>query len=300
MTSSSHADVRMVQVLRDLDGALQRFAVHASGAIEEIRARCDRMRARLDDRADDAARNVRHCAAMRDSADDDDADYWRNALVEARERRDDVNRWQRRVEEAYDAFRRDTAHFDGMLQETVRRGRDVLHTKIDLLNEYLAIQLDGDGSVDRSSVDVTGNTPGGIALVAYPLPAGFQWIPLAWIELRQEPSDVQSAAEFRKTDKESMRQGLMRLQEEILPRLTDEEARTSEYFARLDTRNAAGYEHGLQRIFDAFFGLDHVHLDRANAAGMFSVTNGRHRIRIAQELAWDAIPAKLDQREGPA
>lgn len=291
---SVHADVRAVGALGELDGALQRFSVNAAEAVAEIRAHYERARTRLDERADDAARTVRRCAAMLDNADADDAEHWQNALEQASEQRDELSRWRRRVEEAYDLFRRDAAHFDGMLHETLRRGRGVLRTKIDLLNDYLAMQLDGSGSTDGPSVDAFGKGWQGRTLVMYPLPPGFRWVPLSQIELRQEPSDVQSATEFRKTDKETMQLGFVHLQSEILPCLSDVNAHTSEYFAHIDSQNDNDYEHGLQRIFDAFFGLDHVHLGHATSPGMFDVINGRHRIRIAHELGWVAIPAKVE------
>jgi hypothetical protein len=186
-----------------------------------------------------------------------------------------------------------------MVHETLRRGRSVLRAKIDMLNEYLSIQVEGVGYSDRASVDAD-VARGQTALAGYPLPAGFRWVPLAQIELRQEPSDIQSAAEFRKTDKETMRRGFVQLQSEILPRLARNAACASDYFGAIDLQNEHDYEHGLQRVFDAFFGQDHVHLGRANAAGMFDVINGRHRIRLAQELGWDVVPAKLDQEASGA
>jgi hypothetical protein len=290
--TESGADVRAVQALADLDRALQHFGGRAAEAVAEIRTRCDRMRRRLDDRTEEAARNVRRCADMLDCADEDDAGYWRHALAEAREQRDELNRWQRRIEEAHDTFRRDARRFEAMLETTLPRGRGIIRSKIDALEQYLAIQLHAAAeAMPALEMPKAGAAGDAAALAAFPLPDGFTWVPMARIRQREEPF------EYRKVDEPTMRNGLLRLRSEILPRLKNQQARSSDDFADLDRRNAHDYEHGLQRIYDAFFGNDHVQLSRTHTAGTFDVINGRHRIRLAEELEWDAIPAKVDGME---
>lgn len=291
------ADVRSIEALTDLESALQRFAVRGADALAALHASCERRLKRLHERAEDARREVRRSAAALDCADEDDYDDCRRLLEQARDERDAILSWQRRVDQEYQSFRRDAARFEAMLEGSVGRGRVVLQKKIALLQEYLAISL-VPGAVPGASAGSTASA-GPVAtegLREFPLPPGFVWVPLADIDLEREVADVRDATDYRKVEETTMRAGMIRLRTEILPQLGA--GTGSDHFAAIDRANARSYEHGLQRVFDAFFGLDHIRVSRRMPANRFGITNGRHRIKLAQELGWDAIPARADEVHG--
>jgi hypothetical protein len=65
-----------------------------------------------------------------------------------------------------------------------------------------------------------------------------------------------------------------------------------EDFARMDAERGLDYEHGYQRVYEAFFGDDSLRLD-ARAGGTYGVTNGYHRIKVAAELGLRTLPARI-------
>ncbi len=152
-----------------------------------------------------------------------------------------------------------------------------------------------EGEINTSERVVKIDPPRPDELCNFRLPQGFVWIPLRQIRLQEELAHVQAVVDYKKVDKETMRLGMIRLRTEVLPCLSDETGlRGSSYFSEMDRASSQSYEHGLQRIYDAFFGESHVQLERGRTADLFGITNGRHRIKLAQELGWDAIPAKAE------
>jgi hypothetical protein len=299
--SSSSADVRAVGALVELELALQRFALRGAEALAAIRSQCERNRKRLDQRAEDANREVRRRAAAVESADEEDIDDCQQALEDAREAKAEIQSWQKRVEDEYQSFRRDAAHFEATIDRTVSEGRSVLRSKIALLNEYRVTQVKAGnftspgGSISASASVAQVDASRSDALQNFKLPPGFLWIPLSQIRLKEELENVQTAGDYKKVDKETMRSGMVRLQTEVLPFMSDEaDLRGSDDFGERDRANSLSYEHGLQRVYDAFFGESHIQLSRSVVPGPFDITNGRHRVRLAQELGWDAIPARTE------
>jgi len=71
----------------------------------------------------------------------------------------------------------------------------------------------------------------------------------------------------------------------------------SSYFSRLDRQAGRSYEEGLQRVYEAFFGADHIRLSRFKGSQLWGIDNGRHRIQIARDLGWKFIPAKTIEVE---
>ena len=89
-----------------------------------------------------------------------------------------------------------------------------------------------------------------------------------------------------------MREALITFRNRLTPELLQHGAHIdSQYFWDLDAREGRDYEHGLARLFDSFFGVDHIHLDRRLDSPRYEVINGLHRILVAQLLGWTEIPA---------
>lgn len=93
-----------------------------------------------------------------------------------------------------------------------------------------------------------------------------------------------------------MRKGLHRLDEVVLPAVHN--GADAEHFARMDRERGLSYEHGYERVYDAFFRDDAIHLDE-RADGSFGVTNGYHRMTLARALGFTTLPARVDRTGDP-
>jgi len=174
--------------------------------------------------------------------------------------------------------------------------------KADMLRAYHAVRLDTDGSktfpVQLPQVKTTNSAQ---ALHSWPditqiaLPGGFAWIPLDSIALKEELKNVRGANDFNKVAYDEMKSGAQRFISQVLPVVhKDKTLATSEYFAELDRKAGLPYVDGVQRVFDAFLGCwSPIYLCRGAEGGQFSITNGRHRIKVALDLGWPAIPAQV-------
>ncbi len=228
-----------------------------------------------------------------------------DALEEARGRLDNICFWQTQVREQFSNFEAKSAKFGNLLGDTVRGARALLRDKTSDLHDYHAVQLDSPDSgasaaSSPASVCQVANDKGSASapaqrLMDFRLPEGFVWVPLAQIDLANELRGVRSGADYSKVTHKTMREGMKRLQSEVLPRIHENPgACSSEVFRELDQASGRDYEHGLQRVYEAFFGRqDFIYLVRRKGAERFEVVNGRHRIQVALELGWVAVAAQI-------
>jgi hypothetical protein len=143
--------------------------------------------------------------------------------------------------------------------------------------------------------DWTPDTKPSLDLTHYALPPGFRWIPLDEIEIEHIPE-----SEFHKVSSNTMQEGLARLGEvleRLQERLTEPFTDNSIYFMRLDRQAGRANEEGLLRVYEAFFGQDHIHLTRIKGSTRWRIDNGKHRIQVARALGWQAIPAEAVEVE---
>jgi len=174
--------------------------------------------------------------------------------------------------------------------------------KVDLLRAYHAVRLDTEASTSSQvqlppvrAVDSAKELNTWQEITQITLPSGFAWIRLDNIALKEELKNVQSADDFNKVAYDEMKSGAQRFISQVLPIVQkDKTLATSEYFAELDRKAGLPYEDGDQRVFDAFLGVwSPIYLSRGADGGQFSITNGRHRIKVAVDLGWPAIPAQV-------
>jgi hypothetical protein len=144
--------------------------------------------------------------------------------------------------------------------------------------------------------DRTPDTKPSLDLTHYALPPGFRWIPLDEIEIEHLPE-----SEFHKVSSDTMRVGMEKLGEvleRLQERLTEPFTDNSIYFMRLDRQAGRSYEEGLLRVYEAFFGQDHIRLRRIKGSSHWIIEKGRHRIQVARALGWKAVPAEAVEVEG--
>jgi hypothetical protein len=107
---------------------------------------------------------------------------------------------------------------------------------------------------------------------------------------------VQDQAAYEKVPYQEMRRGFDALRNDLLPALSGDNLGAAEVFARRDAEAGVSYEHGLQRVYDAFFGNDPIYLSRGADTELCTVTSGRHRIKAAIDAGWTAVPVKTGAR----
>lgn len=291
-------DVRSFTALKDLEVALGRFASTAQEVMHAVKREIRQTVEELDDRRRYTERRVKH---------------WRETYEES-ENKEDRQQALRKLEEAEDSLRRihylrklladqqqdyqrQADKLTRLTTEESSKARHFLKESLDQLQAYIAVQ--GPGSLSSPGIPAGSASPATpvaetsagaekISLTDFPLPSGYRWVSLAEIDQKEIPADIK----FEKISSERMEAGLHTLKDEVLPALKEDTMRDGWYFEKQDRKAGRQYQDGQQRVYDAFFGQDHIRLERWEGESHYGITNGRHRILLARELGWSAIPAK--------
>lgn len=121
--------------------------------------------------------------------------------------------------------------------------------------------------------------------------AGIKGIRVADVDAR-ELEHVQDPSDFHKTRHDEMVDGFEKLDEVVDPAL--ERGADSDYFRELDQRQGLDYEHGYQRVYEAFYGDSSVRVEKDG--DVYRVINGAHRLSVARELGRETVPARVLER----
>jgi hypothetical protein len=293
------------------DGPLQALAQTMAGLPKMLARALDctendagpRLR-RLERAIDEARWQVQRAEAALESVDyeDGEGDYDAAAayLEAARAHLARLEAGAQRVEEALTRYR--SAALD--LRETERRTMTQAHSflleRLTALRAYDAVRLEGGGRSAPQAASTTSvaeedtRTPVGRDLYNTPLPAGFEWVPIA--EIHTHPTDPllawKSAGEA-----ERMRIGLQTFARDLSPLLR------SSAHVDPDLLLAFDREHGrqgtgvvrpdsLSNIFEVFLRSDPIAVSPDGDRG-YTFSNGRHRTEIARGLGWTHVPAKV-------
>lgn len=294
------AEVISVPALQDLVAALESFAWRRRELLAELEHSIARQLEWLEDRYEAWQRELEQRQRRYDEADeDDDPGYLAWQVAEAEEGLQRIAQHLARVREAAAYYRRCAARIAAGPDD---QARHFLQSRIAELEKYLAIRLDAAPSAvpPLPGTEVLTNVisaaeqtvAAGLAgIMDAPLPEGFTWVPLTAISataLAELPADD----DYKKVAKAEMQRGFAVLQRDVLPAIKRDVA-NRDYFFQLDQQTGQAYEHGVQRIYEAFFGDEPITLDRNRDSATFNVTLGRHRLKVARELGWPAVPAKL-------
>lgn len=289
--------------LEHLGDALGGFAVSLTEELATIHRQGEAAVERIRDRQDSCAAYLQQLEAELDTEDESDSLAEKVAAIEAA--RVELERVTAILTVAQDHFARMTetiSRLRPLSEGHIPMARKFLLTKVNLLRSYQAVRLDLDGSTDSPPPAARGddkNSGGGLSswedITQVALPGGFVWVRLDDIALQDELKNVQRPGDFSKVAYDEMRNGAQRFVEHVLPVVSkDASHATSEHFAELDRTAGVTYEHGLQRVFEAFLGRwTPIYLCRGQTDERFSITNGRHRIKVASDLGWTAVPAQV-------
>ncbi len=294
---SGEAKLVSVQVLRDLEDALANYSVRVTTALDGFDSEVQRCRRLLEDRRRQAEREVRHRQRVRDEIEEDGPGSAERMLADAEDKLAEIERCVREVDSAVASYRRMAARARDAGGDGVRKARTFLARKHSEAQAYLGLSnaqsSAGDGALRKVAARTTGDAaaPGGgeFAFTDVPLPAGMRWVRLD--DIRRE-DDLPKHEGFPKVSESEIREGFETLGQHILPFMKAHPGSTSSTFFELDQEAGKGYPSGLQRVFEAFFGSEPIVLDTRPEGGL-SVTSGRHRIKVARDMGWLAIPAKV-------
>ncbi len=132
-----------------------------------------------------------------------------------------------------------------------------------------------------------------------PLPNGFEWLPIDRITDREMPGSNDPP---KGVPELQVRLGVERLWKEVLPLVGGTPDEMRERCRKFDNENnridRRGFVHkeSVLAVWDAFFNTgasNQIRADMVGASGRISITNGRHRIKVAKELGWRFIPAQV-------
>lgn len=118
------------------------------------------------------------------------------------------------------------------------------------------------------------------------LPPHFSWLNVDEIE----PTDFLD--ESSKISNDQLRIAFQLLDYSILPAFKMF-GRTigKDWFYAQDQAKGLMPNEGLEIVYSSFFGVDAIVIDRReNASSVYRIINGRHRIAIARDLGWAAVP----------
>lgn len=310
------ASVSSLEALEILDLSLGRFAEKTAASLEAASSVAERGIDQLENRRRYWAREVDDRQREYDSADpeEDDLSTLAYRVQEAEGQLANVEQWRNRVDECVQSYSRQQSQVDELVSSRLLEARSFLRRKIETLREWASAAptdagysaaVESASGVSYASGTATNRAVTGFASAAMPLahstvnlsdaplPAGFSWVNL---------DDISPEAmgrlpeEFRKVDYAEMRRGFDVLKNEILPLVNESpQNANADYLWRQDRENGLDESNGSQRVFNAFFGKDPIHLERGKCERYYGITNGQHRIRVARDLGWRAVPAEAKE-----
>lgn len=217
-------------------------------------------------------------------------------LREAQINLETVTRWIRNLDEVSIPYKSKVQSMNRFTDIELKKAQSYLEEQSNALKEYLSI-TEGNSSTTSLNSGMYNSTKnnrssdiisGQITVEQFTLPKEFRWVSLSEIDSSKISEDIS----FNKTSADLMRSGFETLRKDILPAIQSNPMRGSDYFEDIDRASGQEYMGGQQNVYEAFFGLDHIKLERWKGETKYSITNGQHRILTARKLGWSSIPAR--------
>ncbi|HEX8367715.1 MAG TPA: hypothetical protein VF604_04035 [Pyrinomonadaceae bacterium] len=307
---SRKIQVHSIEALQHLERILGMFAGKISETLDLAESNMQRKLDWLENCCRDLNDEAISCEEAYDSADeDDDIGYLAYKRDQANAEAQQARRNLTRVEASYAEYKRAARRADYLSSERILAAQAFLRQKVTELQNYAALQLDigavtssGDGlinSIIDATSDLMSNTLQNVEnvvdeLVQIALPKGFEWVRLEEIS-PDEIANLPEQSEYKKVSYEKMKDGFKILQDDVLPALKSTGTIADEdYFYNFDRENNRALANSTEEIFKVFFGSSEpICLDRDHHTHTFKITSGRHRIKVARDLGWSAVPAKI-------
>lgn len=287
----SSINVHSISSLEELETSLGRFVVVLQNAIEEAQRQIQKKSELLDGIVADRRRAVAALESACDNADDDeDTTTLQRKLEEAEAALGEARKWQRRVEEGCVVYQRQATQAKSLVGEYAGKSRMFLRSRIAELYKYSAYKPHFSGGSAGNSASGGSSTPSETLNTRLPLPAGFQWINLTDLG----PDQIQNSDYRKGLSEVDMQEGLNLLQTRVLPEIQKNPAAANiEHFMVVDANEKRTPPHTLADIFAVYFADDYIRVSRYQSDPYFTIENGRHRIKAARDLGWDAVPGRV-------
>ena len=288
--------VTSISSLEELEASLVEFSSEVKEAIEATQREIQRKTELIDNIVSDRRRAVAECqSACYETNDEEDPGANNRKLAEAEAALGEARMWQRRVEDACAEYRRHVSRASYLADEHTGKARLFLRTRIGQLYDYVEFKPDLSNRETNAGSAVASL---GSAITSLPLPKGFNWVSLDQL-MPAEMQDLPAENDYRKDGLSlaDVREGLRLLQTRIMPEIQkDPGAATVDHFAALDAAEMRSGANSLANIYSAYFGRnDHIWVSRQHGDPFFSIGNGRHRIRAARDLGWNAVPGRMEE-----
>jgi len=273
--------VKSIDTLIEFKNGLGEFCSETQQSLDGITRDIRRLQEWLAERQRDWQRRV----------EEDDED------CEAYEELQNVIHWRRVVEEEIENYTLQARRMAHWINDELPKARNFLAEAVNKLERVINVTPASAPGISLSTPVSTSYSEGGvIGSTAETLPGqwqekGIQNVPvqaiLSQIDLGQ--SHVKNAQDFTKIPYDTMVEGCRKLAQVVLPAVANGADR--DYFARLDQEHGLQYEHGYERIYDAFYGGDAIRLTKRG--NQYDIINGYHRLFVAKELGLEYLPASV-------
>ncbi|MBF0232903.1 MAG: hypothetical protein HQK65_07675 [Desulfamplus sp.] len=108
-----------------------------------------------------------------------------------------------------------------------------------------------------------------------------------------EVNDIVDKKSFIKISMEDMQIGLNRLQE-MQKVFNIGDGKNSDYWREKDQTLGLNYSNGYQRVYEAFFGMEPIRVEKNGSA--YEIVNGRHRIWLAKKMGLNSLPMSVVEK----
>ncbi len=211
-------------------------------------------------------------------------------LAEAQAKLRAVREWIRLVQQTAEEYRKEARRLAGLLNEDLPKATGQLARKVAILQIY----TDTAPLAAWNSAPVKG--PASFAALSHQadvsdVHAGTTDVQLVRVSqvIMDDMEHVSGPEDFHKISYEEMKQGFHKLREVVQPAV--EEGHNVDYFRDLDQGLGVDYEHGYQRVYEAFYGDSAIRLEKSG--DVYRVINGAHRLWVANQLNIQNVPARV-------
>lgn len=273
----------LARALRESDAAVSAVQGQATKALSRVSQQVVTAVSDARGQLAQAEARLRECQARRE----EDCSGPRRAVEQARERLQRCQQAMRLVEQANARLVSSQARYSREMLAASREGQALLAAAASDLGVYLGTLYGDQGGSAAVSAPV-----GALSIAPVPgAPAGYASVPLALIDTATN-STVTGRESFGKGySPDDLAWAYETLREVVLPAMSA--GHGLDYF---QARDQAEGRMGVRSYTDTFLGFfgdnNAIRLER-QADGTFRVGNGFHRIWVAQQLGFSAIPAKI-------
>ena len=266
------------------------YALAQARHVEDALRACERSSERYDD-----------CYAARRALSDAIA-YLHKCQAELQK----TQAWRSRVEQAIGAYEQQARRVHTLVEVHTEQARTRLSQ---LADKYAQVQESANavGSVSSSGGLVSTLVESGLITpgrtMADALTAGIldhlgssgalptHSIQMVDLNALPETEDFSIVEGFSKTSEAEMCAGLERWWTEMRPVIESGEGANSDYWREVDHQKGLTFAEGYQRVYEALYGQDSIHVDKNGA--VYDIINGRHRIWLARRIGIPHLPMQV-------